>query len=389
MKIGVLFNHYASHQILHAAPIAFELSRRWPDAEVTVVTAGDGAESTVRRLAAHYPGQRCNLVRARVPGRVRLLDPVVRHVRFIRKNAVLAANADLFGRFDVLVVPEKTSLKLKADPRCSHLKFVYTHHGAGDRAAGFYAELGRFDLVLAPGAKIRDRLLDEGLIEPERCRVVGYPKFEVAGALCDRPPAFPAARPTVVYNPHYERRESSWRAMGRDVLEFFRASPDYNLIFAPHVLLYQRSLRHGARPLRRYRGRDNIHVDTGSDASIDMTHLQAADIYLGDVSSQVYEFLRHPRPCVFLDAHGVQNWQEDPSYQYWHAGPVLRSVDGLAEGLERARRTHPAVEPTQRRLFDRTFDTGSVPASTRAADAIAEHFGLARTGPAVAARAAG
>jgi hypothetical protein len=34
-----------------------------------------------------------------------------------------------------------------------------------------------------------------------------------------------------------------------------------------------------------------IEVITGSDASIDMIYLLAADIYLGDVGSQVYEFL--------------------------------------------------------------------------------------------------
>src|SRR3546814_9804628 len=88
------------------------------------------------------------------------------------------------------------------------------------------------------------------------------------------------------YNPHFERGLSSWRRMGRDVLEFFRASPDYNLIFAPHVVLYQRGLRHGARPLGRYRNRPNMLIDTGSLASIDMTYTLAADIYLGDRSEE-------------------------------------------------------------------------------------------------------
>lgn len=387
MRIGFLFNHYASHQILHAAPIAFELSRRWPQADVSVITAGPWIEATALRLARRYPEQRCRFVRAKVPRGAQWLDPIVRHVKSIRKDAVLAANAGLFAQFDILVVPEKTSLKLKADPRCRHVKFVYTHHGAGDRAAAFYPELRAFDLVLAPGPKIRDRLTAEGLVEAARCRIVGYPKFEVAGALADGPPAFAERRPTVLYNPHFERGESSWCAMGRSVLEFFRKSPDYNLIFAPHVLLYRRAIRHGARPLGRYRGLSNIHVDTGSAASIDMTHLMAADVYLGDVSSQIYEFLRRPRPCVFLDAHGIDGWEHDPSYQYWRAGPVLRSAADLAEGLARARGAHESFEPVQRTLFDQTFDAQSVPASTRAADTIAEFFDfeVPRTEPSAAA----
>src|SRR3546814_8277328 len=103
--------------------------------------------------------------------------------------------------------------------------------------------------------------------------------------------------------------------MGRDVLEFFRASPDYNLIFAPHVVLYQRGLRHGARPLGRYRNRPNMLIDTGSLASIDMTYTLAADIYLGDVSSQVYEFMLQPRPYLFLDAEGVDGCERNQNYR--------------------------------------------------------------------------
>jgi hypothetical protein len=34
-----------------------------------------------------------------------------------------------------------------------------------------------------------------------------------------------------------------------------------------------------------------VLVDTGSPQMIDMSHVAVADLYLGDVSSQVYEFL--------------------------------------------------------------------------------------------------
>jgi hypothetical protein len=295
-------------------------------------------------------------------------------VKFIRKGAVLDANVDLFAALDVLVVPEKTSLKLKAHHRCRHLKFVYTGHGAGDRAEGFYPELGQFDLVLVPGPAVRDRMLREGLVDPARCRMVGYPKFELLGALAGEPPGFAARRPTVIYNPHFDRRLSSWRTMGRDILEFFRASPDYNLIFAPHVILYRRAVRHGARPLGRYRRRDNIVIDTGSAASIDMTYTMAADIYLGDVSSQVYEFLWRPRPCVFLDPHRIDGWERDPNYRFWHAGRVLRSVAELPDALGQAAHTQGSFADMQRELFASTFDIQSVPAATRAADAIADFF---------------
>jgi hypothetical protein len=142
------------------------------------------------------------------------------------------------------------------------------------------------------------------------------------------------------------------------------------------VVLYQRGLRHRARPLGRYRNRPNMLMDTGSMASIDMTYTLAADIYLGDVSSQVYEFLWRPRPCLFLDAHGVDGWQDDPNYRFWHTGQVLRDTAELAPALARASLLQHDYVAAQRQLFAETFDAQAVPASIRAADAIAEFYGL-------------
>ena len=117
--------------------------------------------------------------------------------------------------------------------------------------------------------------------------------------------------------------------MGEGVLEFFAARSDYNLIVAPHVVLFTRSKRHDARMPRGYGNRPNILIDKGSERSTDMTYMRAADIYLGDASSQVYEFLAAPRPCIFLNAHGVA-WQDDPHYRHFALGQV---VDNIAQGL--------------------------------------------------------
>jgi len=40
-RVGFLFNHYATHQVPHAAPYAFELSRRHPEVEVTIAASSD------------------------------------------------------------------------------------------------------------------------------------------------------------------------------------------------------------------------------------------------------------------------------------------------------------------------------------------------------------
>ncbi len=374
MRIGFLFNHYAAHQLLHAAPTAFELSRSYTSCQVDIFVLSDALKSVAKRIASLYPGENTKIHVLRVPPLARAIDPLVKPFAFLQKSAALKANIALFKSLDVLVVPEKTSLKLKQEPDLQHLKFVYTHHGAGDRAEAYYPELAQFDLILAPGRKIADRLQLSGLVTAEHCAVVGYPKFSVTECLGSPPVIFPQKRTTVLYNPHYSRTESSWQAMGRQVLDFFRSSDRYNLIFAPHVLLYQRWLRHRARPLSRWRNAGHMHLDTGSDKGIDMTHILAADIYLGDVSSQIYEFLYRPRPAIFLDSRGIQNWQNDESFIMWRAGDVLQSVDALPKALSQASIRHQTYLPSQKALFTDTFDLTDTPSEKRAADAIIRYF---------------
>jgi hypothetical protein len=326
------------------------------------------------KIAQRYPGHRVEIMIIDAPLIARLADPLIRPFAFAGKQAALEANLDLFRPLDVLVVPEKTSLSLKRHQKLAHLKFVYTHHGAGDRADAYYPQLANFDLVLAPGRKIADRLISSGLVKAENCAIVGYPKFSVRQSLGVAPPSFAQKRITVLYNPHYSRRESSWAPWGRDILDFFRRSDRYNLIFAPHILLYQRWLRHRARPLGRWRGQPHMHLDTGSDAMIDMTYLDAADLYLGDVSSQIYEFLLRPRPAVFLDPRAIAAWQRDESFVMWQAGDVVTHLADLPNALDQAHDRHARYAAAQRGLFDETFDRGDQPDEERAAQAIVAHF---------------
>ncbi len=112
--------------------------------------------------------------------------------------------------------------------------------------------------------------------------------------------------------------------MGRAVMEQFVVSSRYNLIFAPHIMLFHRPFVVTIDRLRidrpgkidpRWLAAPNIHIDTCSPALTDMTYTRAADVYLGDVSSQVYEFLSESRPCVFLNAHDV-DYRGDANYSH-------------------------------------------------------------------------
>jgi CDP-glycerol glycerophosphotransferase (TagB/SpsB family) len=160
--------------------------------------------------------------------------------------------------------------------------------------------------------------------------------------------------------------------MGLQVLDFFAENPGYNLIFAPHVVLFKRYVRHKGYLPGKYRQIPNILVDTGSSASSDMTYMLNSDIYLGDVSSQVYEFLLEPRPCIHLNGHHV-DWKNDPYYYHFTLGQVVEDVEKqLGTALAQAFDTHAAYLDEQRRAFAYTFHTqADSTAAQRGADAIA------------------
>ena len=121
----------------------------------------------------------------------------------------------------------------------------------------------------------------------------------------------------------------------------------------------------------RYLHGDNIHVDLGSKASTDMSYTMAADIYLGDASSQVYEFLLRARPCIFLNSHGI-DWEGDPNFAHWQAGEVITHPSQLHDALSRADQLHISqYREVQEQMFKDSFDLDGRPSSQRAAEVIA------------------
>ncbi|WP_246332066.1 hypothetical protein [Sphingomonas chungangi] len=378
MKIGFLFNHDQTHQIAHSLPIAMELARRVPSQQIVIATTNRRLTDEVRRqltaAGSDIPVIQLGLRKPFTRFAARHLDAVLP----IAKIGIYRDNLDFFGSLDALVVAEKTSLLLKSRYGLEGLKLIHTRHGAGDRAIGFNKASAGFDHVLVSGPKIRERLIREAGVAPDRLSTVGYPKFDLMPAAPPRLPFQANGKPTVLYNPHVSPHLSSWYVHGRAVLEHFLRDDRYNLIFAPHVMLFHRRFVLTIDKLRldrpglidqRVLNAPNIHVDLGSRACTDMTYTAAADIYLGDVSSQVYEFLHRPRPCLFLNSHGVE-WQGDANYAHWQTGPVIDDPEDLGDALNRAVAEHGRYLPVQRELFGRSFDLTSEPSASRAARAV-------------------
>jgi hypothetical protein len=385
MRIGFLFNHDQVHQVAHSLPIALALARGGRDFEIVVATTNRRLTAEVIRLGGGMAGHGVRLVELALTRRAsKLLAATTEAVLPTTKLLVYRDNLDFFRSLDILVVAEKTSLILKTRYGLSNLKIVHTRHGAGDRAIGFDKASAAFDHVLVSGRKIRDRLIHETGVDPGRISVVGYPKFDLLPARATTHPLLEDGRPVVLYNPHVSPHLSSWYDAGRQVLDWFVEHDDHNLIFAPHVMLFERPfvatidklrLDRAGRIEERYLRAPNIHIDLGSRLSTTMAYTQRADLYLGDVSSQVYEFLLRPRPCVFLNSHRFA-WAADPSFGHWRAGPVIEDVPDLGAAMTRSRDEHETVwRPVQEALFNQSFDLTEEPSAERAARAVARFAG--------------
>lgn len=378
MRIGVLLNHFQSHQVPHATPYAFALSRLRPDWTVDILCSTPSEKLYAQEISGLFPGHRVKIDLLKVPLAFRLFEPVLRQFTFRRKRAVLEANTPLLATYDALIVPELTSLAVKRAPEMKNVRMIFTGHGAGDlyqNPFGMFDErVERFDLLLLQGRRIASALAKEGRLVRPGHAVIGYPKYETVQKTRVR--LFDDSKPVILYNPTQNARGSSWHRFGPQVLDRLAARTDLNVIFAPHALLFKRGWTRGARLPARFRNHPRLKVDLGSRASFDMTYLMAADLYLGDQSSQVYEFINTPRPCVFVNP-GVAEWRGNPSFRSWTFGPVVDDVADLDQAIDDALSGFDRWRPAQQAALDEdTIDADApfahAPASERGARAIIE-----------------
>jgi hypothetical protein len=372
-RIAFFFNSQA-HQVLHGITTAEAIAEQW-HADVDILA------STVINLkiaqAAVSPENRSSLGFHLVGSALGRLLAARRGVIVPPKLLTLLAARLALNRYDAIALPERTSILLRR-LGVRRPKFIHIDHGAGDRAAGFDRRIARFDFALTAGAKQRRRMLVEGLIREDASAVVGYPKFEAADRLRD-PTWTPFAdlKPIILYNPHFSKELASWLPHGSEIVRRIIATGQYNLIIAPHIRMCDsKKGRASAEALfGQFKIFPSVHLDFGSQRSIDMTYTSLADIYLGDVSSQVYEFLREPRPCIFVNSHR-KLWKGDPNYAHWELGPVIEFPWELKNALSLATQRQAYFARLQSRAFADTFDLASGSCSHRAAEAIARFLGL-------------
>lgn len=327
--------------IPHLYPVLAAVAELAPECRIDVWTSTSTSEALIGGWISDLNAPLLRMRRA--PGFRRIDDAEPgRNSALPAKLPMLARMLPALARTRVVVTAEQTSLWLPALlPLPS--RFVNMLHGAGSM-------MNRADRrrrvpykTLVAAERERSALAAFG-VPPDRIAVIGYAKAGFRHRTMARP-QFAEDRPIILYTPHWQKHRSSWWRWGPQVLEALLASGRYNVIFAPHQRLSERAPE--VRSIvARLAGRPDLHCDLDSFAMVDGSYTAAADIYLGDTSSQVVEFLMRPRPCLFLDAQGV-DWEGDASYDMWKAGEVVTDIEQLLPSLARAAGQQPRFHDAQ------------------------------------------
>lgn len=363
MRVAVLFIG-GMHQALHIAPVAAALAdRQGIEVSAYVASAEDADALTI--LMQRLGAQPLNIIVMTLPIWLMKLPGFKRASKISR---LIFWSRDI-RRHDAILTAERSSTLLKRLPELTP-PMIHIPHGAGDRAKGFESRLALFDHIIVAGPKDRRRMVAQGLVGPEHCSVSGAIKV----AACRRmqrnsAPLFGNDRPVILYNPHFDHSLGSWPRFASALIDAVVAGDRYNLIVAPHIRMFETSSNEARDVWRRRAVAGRVIVDLGSERLSDMSYTSAADIYLGDVSSQVYEFLTVAKPCIFIDAHGA-SWKDNPDYAMWQFGPVCADIAQIIDALDHAKESHSAYVEIQRAMVaDALGDSGD-----RAAEVAAQQF---------------
>ncbi|MBQ0269534.1 hypothetical protein [Providencia huaxiensis] len=216
----------------------------------------------------------------------------------------------------------------------SPVKLVWLLHGIISNDNPYFKNW-QCDIVVSPQVNL-EKKLKERIPVPNSTIFYknAYLKKEIIDSYKSKRKLFNNTNPVIVYNPHWDNglNQSSWFSYGLDILDFFQKNNQFNLIFAPHLLLnkfYKISIP------QEYINAPNIIIDLDSPNLTNGAYIAHADYYLGDVSSQFFEFAlcnRKIKP-IFINCSKM-DWKRKPIYSYWNTGLVITNIDELYLAIE-------------------------------------------------------
>ena len=313
----------------HIWPIVDRLARCRTDIIIDFWVSTDAHEALIK----HQRGPAHENIRIRRSGFFRHV-PIDRHGTNIALPPKLLLLLSLLPRLfkaGPVIVAEQTSLWIpKILP--GFPPFIFTVHGAGPISHGKWKRLRAADKVMVPSALMAAEMRRNGLTESQVV-ITGYAKSAFSPSASSTQ-LFADKRPILLYNPHWQAHRSSWPVWGRQLLHSLIEQDRWNVIFAPHQRIVEtdssvRALIDSLKTL------PHIHAGLDGFAMVDGSYTGIADVYLGDTSSQILEFVAKPRPVVLLRPQEL-SWVEQDSGQYGLLGECVTRFEDILPALGRA-----------------------------------------------------
>ena len=364
-KIGV-FCIDKPYFIYHLLGIGLELSRI-NQIELYIFSSHQN-RSLIEKLSIEYGVPKANIVEFRRDILNRLAPSLTDIIpKPLYRPFLVNQNKDLLSNIDAFIVPLYDYLSLKKT--FSKQLYIFSDHGISNRAYSFDNRIKEFDLFFITGSKEKEERRKLRQLTKTNHVLTGFLKGDM---IFENKTLnlFNNKNKTILYNPHWEKTFTSFHKFGFQLLEFFAGHKEYNLIFAPHNRLVFRDM-FLRRRLNRFQKHKNILIDFNSENNYNMTYTTGADVYIGDVSSQVLEFIFiKPRPCLFLDAHNLQTDQINRPTS-WNLGKILCDLKLLNEELvDCLNNFEMKFKPLQEKASSEIFYRGDKRPSVIAAEAI-------------------
>jgi hypothetical protein len=365
-KIGFLYTNKA-YSVYHSLGVAIEMAK-FDNYDIHILCTKSN-ETLVHEYLERF---NCSNISVKVLRPTWYFNlPHSLEIKYQWKPNILRKYATFYKTFDVFVFTMYDDLYLKKEILIDspHIKYICANHGVSNRAYSFDERITAFDfffLLDNNDVKTRKSL---NQLTPDNHVMTGLNKYDLIKDL-PLPRLFNNDKPIVIYNPHWTVENTSFHKFGRQILEYFSKSKDYNLIFAPHYLLLARNW--SLLPVyHKYKRFDNIIVDSTSQKCNNMTYTRIADFYLGDISSQVYEFLfERAKPCLFLDAHEIVQKDIDKPLS-WDLGQVVDEIHDIEKLIKQAFENHKDLYlSNQENRIKQMFDVGSKTSSQIATEAV-------------------
>ncbi|CAE6931151.1 Glycosyl glycerophosphate transferases involved in teichoic acid biosynthesis TagF TagB EpsJ RodC [Vibrio sp. B1ASS3] len=206
-------------------------------------------------------------------------------------------------------------------------KVIWALHGPIASSHMASKSIEKVDIILTQGRQTSECFYKSG-VSKEKVKEIGSVKLSSFNSYTDNI-IFNNNRKTVLYNPHFNSKlgGTSWIKFGYDLIEYIAKSKEYNLIFAPHPNLSNNIDRF---IIDKYRNCENVIIDLGSNKVANLFYCEETDIYIGDISSQVLEFIYlKERKLIFFDDENVS----DESKRIHELGVVIERLDELSHAL--------------------------------------------------------